>query len=65
MGFSVHLNVQLKFYNLPIINPIYRYPYFQLSVFKKLIKYCKIIINFVVIFDAIKDWALFTFGRVI
>ncbi|OPG87932.1 hypothetical protein B5D07_08235 [Limosilactobacillus reuteri] len=33
--------------------------------FKKLIKYYKIIINFVVIFDAIKDWALFTFGRVI
>ena len=32
---------------------------------KKAIKYCKIIINFVVIFDAIKDWALFTFGRVI
>ena len=29
-------------------------------MFKKVIKYCKIIINFVVIFDAIKDWALFT-----
>ena len=47
MGFSVHLNVQLKFYNLPLIfnypflhiEPLYTFPaissYNKTSVFKE------------------------------